>query len=192
MKIFLATVIIFVVIVGASLLLRSRQNIATKPLTETKSMTLQLQSRAFAEGESIPSEYTCDGANTQPAFEISGVPSGTQSLALIMDDPDIPKSVKVSRGIEKFDHWIIFNIPPTTTKIDKGTAPTGVQGANSSGNNSYTGPCPPDKEHRYFFKLYALDITLDLPEGSTKSEVEEAMVGHILDNAELIGRYERK
>jgi len=107
-----------------------------------------------------------------------------------MDDPDIPASVKASMGIEVFDHWVVFNIPVIKI-IFEGTEPDGVLGKNSAGELGYKGPCPPDKEHRYFFKVYALDSKLDLPEGSTKAEVEAAMKGHIMANAELIGRYNK-
>ena len=106
-----------------------------------------------------------------------------------MDDPDIPDSVKEKFG-DTFDHWILFNLDPSVTSIDENST-LGVQGSNSGGEAKYTGPCPPDREHRYFFKLYALDITLDLEEGAAKKEVEAAMEGHIIEKAELMGRYER-
>jgi len=111
-----------------------------------------------------------------------------------MDDPDIPDFVKQSRGIEVFDHWVVFNLQPTTNDqllIEEGVEPKGVAGVNSVGENKYTGPCPPDGEHRYFFKAYALDSTLSLNAGSSKTEVEKAMEGHIIEKAELVGKYER-
>jgi len=149
---------------------------------------MKISSPAFEEGGKIPSKFTCDGENVSPQLDISEVPDA-KVLVLIMDDPDIPDFVKEKRGIEVFDHWVLFNIAPTS-QIAEGTAP-GKQGNNSAGNAKYTGPCPPDKEHRYFWKLYALDTELDLPEGSTKAEVEKAMEGHIVEQAQLMGKYER-
>lgn len=158
--------------------------------------TLTLTSSAFAHTGTIPSTYTCDGQNSNPPLEIIGVPAGAQSLALIMDDPDIPDEVKQSRGIEVFDHWVVFNLPPTTHNIQKGTKPEGVEGKNSTGELGYTGPCPPPQyqptKHRYFFKLYALDTQLNLAEGATKADVEKAMEGHILQETQLVGTYERE
>lgn len=149
-------------------------------------------SSAFEEGGKIPSKYTCDGDNLSMPLSWSEVPKEAESLVLIVDDPDIPDFVKKDRGIEVFDHWVIFNIPPEVTEISENSVPDGASlGVNSAGQNKYTGPCPPDREHRYFFKLYALDTMLSLPKSSTKKEVEEAMVGHIIEQAGLIGKYER-
>lgn len=145
---------------------------------------LSLTSTTFTEGGMIPSQYTCDGANINPPMSISGVPKEAKSLVLIMDDPDAPRGT--------WDHWVKFNISPTTTAVEEGKEPEGASGVGSSGNRSYKGPCPPDREHRYFFKLYALDTVLDAPEGSSKQKVEEAMQGHILQLTELMGRYDRK
>ncbi len=161
--------------------------------------TLKITSEAFEDKGIIPPKYTCDGdpltssgqSNINPPLEIEGVPEGAKSLVLIMDDPDIPDFVKESRGIEVFDHWIVFNVSPTIKNIEEGIEPEGVRGVNSSGQNKYTGPCPPDKEHRYFFKVYALDTTLGLSEGSSKKEVEKAMAGHIIASGELMGRYDK-
>lgn len=150
---------------------------------------MQLTSTAFEHNGNIPSQYTCDGDNAVTPLTISDVPENAKSLALIMDDPDIPAFVKEKYGIDKYDHWVLFNIKPSVTTIDANTE--GTHGKNSGGNNAYTGPCPPDKEHRYVYKLYALDTELDLPEGSTKQQVLDATKGHILAEAELIGRYER-
>lgn len=153
--------------------------------------TMKLTCSAFAHNGKIPSKYTCDGANINPPLTIEDVPAGAESLVLLMDDPDIPDFVKQKYGILVWDHWTIFNIPPTTTEIAEGQTPAGVQGKNTGGKNAYGGPCPPDREHRYFFKLYALDTTLNLPAGASKAEVEKAMEGHIVAEAELVGRYER-
>lgn len=148
---------------------------------------LTLSSSAFEEGGLIPSKYTCDGENVNPELSISGVPEGTVSLALIMDDPD---AVKPAGHV--WDHWVKFNIPPTVTKIDENSDPEGVSGITSREVLTYGGPCPPDGEHRYFFKLYALDTKLSLREGATKAEVERAMEGHILEETQLMGRYDRQ
>jgi len=109
-----------------------------------------------------------------------------------MDDPDIPDFVKEKFNIEMRDHRVVFNMSSTTTEILENTTPPGIQGVNTWWNNAYGGPCPPDREHRYFFKLYALDAMLDLQEGATKAEVESAMEGHIIEKTELIGLYERQ
>lgn len=150
---------------------------------------MKLTSSVFHEGGDIPSLYTCEGQGVNPPLEISSVPAGAKSLVLIMDDPDVPKTRRPS-GM--FDHWIVFNIPPATHKISENATPPGIQGQNTYGQNQYFGPCPPDRQHRYFFKLYALDATLPLPAGSTKAVVEKAMEGHIIAQCQLMGRYEKK
>jgi len=149
---------------------------------------MKLSSPAFEESGKIPAKYTCDGANINPPLEISDVPSTTKSLALIMEDPDVPKDL---RPDGMWDHWVVFNIPPGTAEIPEGQEPPGTHGSGTSGNQNYFGPCPPDREHRYFFKLFALDRELDLHEKATKPELEKAMEGHVLEKTELMGRYER-
>lgn len=159
-------------------------------------MALTLSSNAFAHGESIPSKFTCDeNRNLNPQLSFGSVPEGAQSLVLIMDDPDIPEQFKVQRGIDAYDHWTLFNIPADTTEIPEGGT-VGTTGANGSGVSAYTGPCPPKEyeptEHAYSFRLYALDTMLDLPAGSNKKTVQAAMAGHVLEETELVGKYERK
>ena len=154
-------------------------------------MGLQLTSSAFENNGIIPTAFTCDGEDKSPALSWDGIPEGAQSLVLIMDDPDIPESVKRARGITVFDHWVVFNIPPSTLGVAEGEEPTGASGSNSSGLTGYKGPCPPDREHRYIFRLYALDTILELSVGSTKEEVLRATEGHVLGQAELAGRYNR-
>lgn len=144
---------------------------------------MKLISSAFENGGRIPSKYSCDGENISPELKISDVPEDTKSLVLIMDDPDAP--------VGTWDHWVVFNISSSVGEIKEGEEPVGVKGKNSWGKTGYGGPCPPDREHRYFFKLYALDIELDLSEGATKKEVEDVMEGHVLEKVELMGRYER-
>ena len=156
---------------------------------------LNLTSTAFSEGESIPSVFTCDGENKNPPLSVEGVPEDAKSLVLIMDDPDIPEVFKKARLIEKFDHWVLFNLPIETKEIAENYK-EGTVGVNSAGSLGYTGPCPPTEyeptEHRYVFQLYALDVTLELEEGAKESDVRSAMKGHILSNSELIVLYDRK
>ncbi len=154
--------------------------------------TMKITSPAFQHNGLIPSKYTCDGESVNPPLLISDVPTKAKSLVLLMDDPDIPEAAKKSFNIDVWDHWVVFNIPPETTEIAEGKNPKGILGKNTRGNNTYGGPCPPDREHRYFFKLYALDTMLALKEGATRKEVETAMIGHSIAKVELVGRYERK
>lgn len=148
---------------------------------------MEITSSTFIHEHRIPSKYTCDGENISPPLEFADVPADARSLVLLMDDPDVPASAPV----KTWDHWVVFNIPPTTEAFPEGENPPGVLGSNTRGKNVYGGPCPPDREHRYFFKLYAIDTLLDLPEGATKSAVEIAMASHVIASAELIGRYVR-
>jgi len=145
--------------------------------------TLKLTSASFKNNGKIPSRHTCDGEGISPELSINGADEKARSFVLIMDDPDAPSGT--------WDHWVKFNIATSTTQIKEGEEPSGISGVGTSGNKDYFGPCPPDKEHRYFFKLYSLDTELELFEGATKKEVEDAMEGHILEQTELIGLYER-
>ena len=145
---------------------------------------MELTSPAFENEGMIPSLHTCDGRNVSPELQIAGVPEGTASLALVMDDPDAPGGT--------FDHWIVWNIPAGTQSVPQGKEPKGAQGRTGFGRLGYGGPCPPGGVHRYFFKAYALDCELDLRKGAGKGELETAMEGHILDRAELMGRYRRQ
>jgi hypothetical protein len=142
---------------------------------------MKLTSPAFAHNTSIPKKYTCQGEDISPPLNISDIPENTVSLALIVDDPDAPMGT--------WDHWLIWNINPID-KIEEDSAP-GIQGQNSWRRNDYGGPCPPTGTHRYFFKLYALDLTLDLPTGSTKGKLEQMMKQHIIEQIELIGLYQK-
>ncbi len=152
---------------------------------------MRLTSSAFEHNSSIPTLYSCDGEKINPPLTIGDVPENAVSLVLIMDDPDIPESIKRSKEIEVFDHWVVFNIPPETEEIIEGQEPRGVLGTNTAGSVGYFPPCPPDTEHRYVFKVYALRSELSLPEGASKAQVEMAMEGLVLNSAELIGLYER-
>ena len=146
---------------------------------------MMLKSPAFDHEGFIPSKYTCQGEDVNPELVIEDVPEGTKSLVLIMDDPDAPMGT--------WDHWVVWNIPPNVTVIGEDNVPPGaIIGKNSWGKNEYGGPCPPSGVHRYFFKLYALDTELDLGPSSTKHDVEEAMKGHVLAEAVLMGKYSKK
>lgn len=146
---------------------------------------MKISSPAFENNSKIPSKYTCDGEDINPPLEIRDIPEGTQSLVLIVDDPDAPRGT--------FLHWLVWNIPPNFSLIEESSLPEGaVQGRNDFGKENYGGPCPPFGQHRYFFKIYALDKKLELVEGSSLNKVEEVMKGHILDQAQLIGLYQRK
>ena len=149
---------------------------------------MKLTSTAFEHNGKIPSEYTCDGEDISPELMIEDVPAGAKSLALIMDDIDVPKHIRPD-GL--WVHWVVWNISTDTKKIAKANEPEGIQGITNFGRTGYGGPCPPDREHRYFFKLYALDISLDIPEGSTKDVLEKAMKENIIEQTELIGLYEK-
>ena len=128
---------------------------------------MKITSTAFAATAVIPSIYTCEGKNINPPLEFHAVPPAAKSLVLLMDDPDVPASI---RSDQMWDHWVVFNIPPKTTHLSQGTTPPGIQGKNTSGQNKYMGPCPPDREHRYFFKLYAIDQMLSLSPNVSKKK----------------------
>lgn len=145
---------------------------------------MKISSTAFENNGMIPSEYTCDGSDISPPLTISEIPKEAKSLAIIMDDPDAP--------IGTFTHWVVWNIPPQKTQFAKGEKISFPQGKTSFGRKSYGGPCPPGGTHRYFFKIYALDLVLNLKEGSSRSELEKAVKGHILTETSLMGRYSRK
>lgn len=143
---------------------------------------LSVMSSAFENNKLIPPKYTCDGDDVNPPLRIEGVPEGTKTMALIVDDPDCPTGT--------WDHWIVWNIPTTTSKIAENTVP-GTQGMNDFRKRSYGGPCPPSGTHRYFFKIYALDVKLDLSPTSRKGDLEKAIRGHVLAKGELVGLYRR-
>lgn len=167
-------------------------NGTNKPLNMS---TISLTSPAFEANASIPGLYTCDGSEKSPPLQIAGVPDGAKSLALIVDDPDIPEVVRKNIGVNEYVHWVLYNIAPDTHEIAEG-ASVGTEGVNSSGRIGYQGPCPPKayepSEHRYVFTLYALDIELPLEPGAARADVAKAMVGHIIDQTTLIGKYRRK
>src|SRR5258705_5851471 len=143
---------------------------------------LTIISMAFSQNGHIPPHYTCEEKNINPPLIVKNIPEKTKTLALIVEDPDAPGGT--------FDHWICWNISPNIA-ISEGSDP-GISGTNSFGNTGYGGPCPPSGEHRYYFKVFALDTRLDLLAGSKKQEVLDAMKGHGLANAELMGSYQKR
>jgi Raf kinase inhibitor-like YbhB/YbcL family protein len=156
-------------------------------------VSFKITSTAFQPGGSIPSKYTCDDRDVSPPLAWSGAPPGTKTFALIVDDPDAPDPAKPQRV---YVHWVIYNLPATTTALPenaskKGLSTGAVQGKNDWGKAEYGGPCPPIGRHRYFFKLYALDTELTGLSLPTKADVERAMKGHVLDSIELIGTYQK-
>jgi Raf kinase inhibitor-like YbhB/YbcL family protein len=147
-----------------------------------------LTSPAFKEGGSIPSKFTCDGGDRSPALAWSGAPASAKSFVLIMHDPDAP----MAGG---FTHWVLFDIPATTTQLPEGfqAGSVGVSGNSGFRRGGYGGPCPPSGSHHYHFMLSALDVpTLGLQAGATKADVEKAMQGHVVGTAELVGTYQRQ
>jgi Raf kinase inhibitor-like YbhB/YbcL family protein len=159
--------------------------------TKEKTMSLQVTSTAFAEGQPIPKKHTCDDKDLSPPLKWSGAPTNTKSFALIADDPDAPVGTWV--------HWVLYDLPPATNELAENIEksqylPGGArQGLNDFHRLGYGGPCPPPgKPHRYFFKLYALDKLLDIKPGATKKELLKAMEGHVLAESQLMGTYQRQ
>ena len=151
-------------------------------------MSLELTTAAFPAGGTIPKKFTCDGPDVSPALSWTNAPAGTQSFALIVDDPDAPAGTWV--------HWVLYNLPAGTQKLPEGVGMElelrdgSRQGRNDFGKIGYNGPCPPHgPAHRYFFKLYALDSNLELKAGATKADVERAMKNHVLAHTELLGKF---
>ena len=143
---------------------------------------MKVTSSAFENNTKIPSRYTCDGENVNPPLTFEDLPENTQSLVLIVNDPDAPAG--------NWIHWILFNIPADTEILNENDVPTGaLQGINSFGDNNYGGPCPPSGTHRYIFKLFAIDSLLDLKEGTSEAEIKNGINGHTLETSELVGKY---
>lgn len=187
-KLIFFAILIFAIAVVFLLLNANRK---TTPVSKVKKETagtvssnMKITSTVFANNSKIPFKYTCDGENINPPLSFIDIPQNAKSLTLIMDDPDAPMGTWV--------HWIVFNIDPKTNAISENSKPEGtVEGMTSFGNIGYGGPCPHKGTHRYFFKLYALDTMLSLSQKSIEQELEQAMQGHILDKAELVGLYTR-
>jgi Raf kinase inhibitor-like YbhB/YbcL family protein len=143
--------------------------------------SLKVTSEAFEEGESIPAKYTCEGESVSPPLRVDNMPEGTQTVAIIMEDPDAPGGI--------FDHWLIWNIPPDIL-IDENRR-LGMSGKNSARKTGYHAPCPPTGSHRYFFHVFALDGALNINSGAGRETLEKAMEAHILAKGSLMGRYQR-
>ena len=176
--------IIIIIAVGALLMLMGTKG---GPLSSNSlnNSNMNIRSLAFDHNQEIPSEYTCDGDNVSPVIIFSDIPEEAKSLALISHDPDAD-----AKG--GWTHWVAINMPTNVGRLPKNVKLTqGLETTTSFGTTGYGGPCPPSGTHRYFFNAYALDTMLDLDESATKKEIEKAMKGHILDEAELIGLYKR-
>jgi len=181
-------VLIFVVLaavaLGAFYLWRQRGGRGSAGPIEG-SVSMKITSSEFENNGSIPGRFTCDGANINPPLAIAGTPAEAKTLALIVDDPDA--------AMGAWTHWTVWNIDPAVTAISENSVPSGaVEGVTDFGRPGYGGPCPPSGEHRYFFKIYALDLVLDLQAAAGVGELEKAMDGHVLDKAGLIGTYIRQ
>ena len=145
---------------------------------------MKIQSVMFADNELIPMQYTCEGKNTSPPLLFLEVPQDAKSLVLIVDDPDAVSGL--------WTHWIVFNIPPDTHEFTESAVPPGVEGTTSFGKIGYGGPCPPNEPvHHYKFKLFALDQLLKVDESATREEIETAMSTHVIEDAELVGMYQK-
>ena len=143
---------------------------------------MKITSSAFQEGGDIPSKFSRDGGNANPPLRIEGTPANAKSLVLVVDDPDAPVGL--------FTHWLVWNIDPKTTAIaERGVPKSAVQGTNDYPNLGYGGPQPPSGTHRYYFKIFALDQTLDLRSGAKREELDKAMSGHVIAQGQLMGRY---
>jgi hypothetical protein len=157
-------------------------------------MALALTSPAFTSGDKIPSKFTCEGGDISPPLVFGDVPEGAKSLALVIDDPDAPDPKAPKRV---WVHWLLYNLPPDSKSLAEGASRTGlpkgtVTGVNDRKEASYHGPCPPIGRHRYFHKLYALDTLLGDLGTPTKARLEQAMKGHVLATAELLGTYQKR
>jgi Raf kinase inhibitor-like YbhB/YbcL family protein len=150
-------------------------------MAETTTATLKVTSPSFMDEADIPSKYTCEGDQISPALVIDRIPEGTETLAIIMEDPDTSKGT--------FDHWLVWNIPPGNVSENY---LEGTSGLNGAGKTGYHGPCPPTGSHRYFFYVYALDTTLHLQAGSDKKALQEEIDKHLLAKGSIMGRYEKR
>lgn len=178
-KLLLIILISFFIILGFGVIRKTREI----DLGKFEEGNMKLTS-VFVHNENIPSKYTCDGEDAAPELVISEIPANAKSLVLIVDDPDAPMGTWV--------HWVLYNIPINAAKIDAKNLPQDTkQGMTDFGRIGWGGPCPPSGTHRYFFKLYAIDKTLDLPEGATKKQVEDEIKNNIIEKTELVGQYKR-
>ncbi len=171
--------LIFVIVLG---LLTACQ---TSAIDTSHAAKFKLSSPAFQDSDLIPKKFTCQGENISPELDWSEAPANTKSFVLIVDDPDAPGGT--------FTHWVLFDIPADQKQLAEGAGSIGVSGSNGLSQPGYMGPCPPNGLHRYYFRLYALDVpSLNLKEGASRSEAEAAMKGHIIGAADTLGRYEQQ
>jgi Raf kinase inhibitor-like YbhB/YbcL family protein len=185
----LGLLLLIIAVLAAWVLLR--RSASRKDIVDARTVpVLVVASSSFADGGTIPSKFTCDGGDVSPQISFTVPPAGTKSFALIVDDPDAPAG--------SFVHWVVFNLPATLRDLPEGASAraeimqVAVQGKNDFDKNGYGGPCPPGSNpHHYSFRVYALDTTLELPEGSTKREVAQAATGHVVAEGKLIGLYKR-
>jgi Raf kinase inhibitor-like YbhB/YbcL family protein len=180
----LIILVIIIIIFGGLVLTTARLNTDKLDLKLSLPRIMQLNSSAFGNNQSIPTKYTCDDGDINPPLSISDVPASAKILVLIVNDPDAPSG--------NWIHWLVWNIDPSTREITEGSVPGGAtEGTNSFGKIGYGGPCPPSGTHRYVFSLYALDVVLDLSSDANVRDVEAVMSGHIIDQAALIGLYQK-
>lgn len=170
----LLTLIFLAVLTGLKTNPEQKQNIVVPS-------AMEISSDSIKDNSKIPSKFTCDGDNVNPDLKFDKLPGDTKSLTLIVDDPDAPLGV--------WDHWLVADINPDSLILENAIPERGIVGKNSFGKVEYGGPCPPSGTHHYYFRLYALDIKLDLPDGFSRVELEEAMKGHILEQAQIVGLY---
>lgn len=188
-------IIIIIVLVGVYLLRQTptpdnkQLDLTLKPKAEGKlgpeqAVSMKISSPVFENEGTIPSKYTCDGDNINPPLKIAEVPEIAKSLVLIVDDPDAPAGTWI--------HWTVWNMPPETREIKEGSKPAGIEGITSFGRTGYGGPCPPSGVHRYFFKLYALDTQIELSPTAKIDELIATIKDHIIDQAQIMGKYSRQ
>lgn len=192
-KFLILPILLIIITIGTYFLLGARVSLSpdeSKLFSENNGTgNMKLESSAFTQGKPIPPRYTCDGENINPRLVFSGIPEKSKSLFLVIGDKDVPKNI-FSGGV--YIHWLIWNIPVTTKGISEGGIIEGIVGRNSSGRNEYMGPCPLRGEHRYHFKLFALDNLIDSNPASSKTEVLKEIKDHIIDEAALVGTYKRR
>jgi Raf kinase inhibitor-like YbhB/YbcL family protein len=175
-------------LIGCSKSQPAPANVAAQPAQQPQT-GMKVESAAFKEGQPIPRQYTCDGINISPPLEWSGVPKSAKTIAIVADDPDAPGGTWV--------HWVLYNLPAENiglvenVPVNEELRAGGFQGKNDFGKPGYGGPCPPSGTHRYFFKVYALDTDLPLKAGATRADVDKAIQGHIVAQAQLMGTYQR-
>jgi len=178
-------ILLAIILIVLVVLIFSQKLVKNDLIKQSLKYNMKISSSKFNNNDLISKKYTCDGDNVNPPLDFSGIPVGTKSLAVIVDDPDAPSGT--------WTHWVVWNIEPNTSKIEEDSAPVNaIEGVNSYSKTSYDGPCPPSGTHHYFFKVFALDFKPNLSYSSGAKELEEAMIGHILEFAEISVKYSRE